>query len=114
MLYRLSEELPRRAVLTENYYLFREAASVIWDNTQISEVMPETAKEALLTWLTEWENWAGNALQYWEKQQAEQPQPENPPWGTSSEDLGKLLRLSAFWVDKKLQRDKWQQGEDKK
>jgi hypothetical protein len=113
LLYRLSEELPRRADLTENYYLFRAAASVIWDKTQISEVLPETAKQALLTWLTEWEKWAWESRQ-WAKQQAEQSQPENPPLGTSPEDLGKLLRFSAFWVDKKLQREKWKQEENKK
>lgn len=114
LLYRLSEELPRRAVLTENYYLFREAASVIWDKTQISEILPESAKQALLNWLTEWEDWAWNSLKQWEKQQAENSHSENPPLCTSPEDLGKLLRFSAFWVDKKLQREKWQQGEDER
>jgi CRISPR-associated protein Cmr2 len=95
LLYRLAEELPRRAVVTENDQLFSKAAKVIMASRDKElPVFPQLQK-----WLDQWEDWAKvnpNAL------------------GTQPEDLGKLLRFTAFWVDKRVERHKWKEAGGKR
>ncbi|MBC6477808.1 MAG: type III-B CRISPR-associated protein Cas10/Cmr2 [Hormoscilla sp. GM7CHS1pb] len=92
LLYRLAEELPRHGDVTENLFLFRQAAMVILDRSETGQNLDPATREALLIWLEEWDRWAwGNR--------------EN--LGCNAEDLGKLLRFSAFWTDKMVQQHKW-------
>ena len=97
LLYRLAEELPRRASITENYHLFSKAAKVIMQSRDASKQLDEVF-EKIETWLDEWEKWAKQALE---------KKPESI--GTQPEDLSKLLRFTAFWVDKRVERHKWQE-----
>jgi CRISPR-associated protein Cmr2 len=89
LLYRLAEELPQR-VDVDNHSLFSKAASVIMsrrdENRQIDNF------EAITEWLDAWGAWAFTH--------------KGAP-GTEPKDLGYLLRFSAFWVDKMVQRQKW-------
>ncbi|MBO1346044.1 MAG: type III-B CRISPR-associated protein Cas10/Cmr2 [Hormoscilla sp. GUM202] len=92
LLYRLGEDLPRHGDVTENLLLFRQAAMVILDRSETGQNLDPATREALLIWLEEWDRWAwGNR--------------EN--LGCNAEDLGKLLRFSAFWTDKMVQQHKW-------
>lgn len=91
LLYRLAEELPRRATVTPNAQLFAKAAAVIINRRDESKKLSNFAQ--IEAWLNAWEDWAktvpADAL------------------GTQPEDLGKLLRFSAFWVDKMVQQSQW-------
>jgi CRISPR-associated protein Cmr2 len=50
---------------------------------------------AIVAWLDEWEDWC-------------RPFGSNsPPLGASSKDLGDLLRFTAFWIDKRVERYQW-------
>jgi CRISPR-associated protein Cmr2 len=95
VLYRLAEELPRRACLTECDHLFSKAAKVILDRRE--ESLSEDTKNALYNWLDEWERWAFYA---------QKAAGENA-LGTQPQNLATLLRFSAFWVDKMVQRSEW-------
>lgn len=106
LLLRLAEELPRRATITENYNLFSQAAKVIMSRRDESKKLESFSH--LETWLNGWEDWVKSL------------KPQNEDWdkwikkledgnqtGTQPEDLGNILRFSAFWVDKMVQRQKW-------
>jgi CRISPR-associated protein Cmr2 len=95
LLYRLAEELPRRASITENYYLFSKAAKVIMDSRDNSKQLEQTF-EKIEKWLDKWEDWAKLASQN-----------NSEAIGTKPEDLAKLLRFTAFWVDKRVERYQW-------
>jgi CRISPR-associated protein Cmr2 len=95
LLYRLAEELPRRAAITDNYKLFSKAARVIMDRRDNSTHLEPTFQK-IEQWLDKWEDWAKLAAQ------------NNPEaLGTQPEDLAKLLRFTAFWVDKRVERWQW-------
>lgn len=102
LLYRLAEELPKRASLTD-YYLFAEAAKVIAKNRDESRQTPNFDQFCtdLDRWLRDWEDWARAAVDH--------APPGIHPTGTRPEDLGYLLRFSAFWVSKNAQRRAWVQ-----
>jgi CRISPR-associated protein Cmr2 len=104
LFYRLAEELPRRASITPDCYLFAEAAKVIVKNRDESRHTPNFDQfcTALNQWLRDWEDWARSASLH------SPPGYASPP-GTSPEDLGYLLRFSAFWVSKNAQRQAWVQ-----
>ncbi|MBD2247395.1 type III-B CRISPR-associated protein Cas10/Cmr2 [Nostoc sp. FACHB-888] len=106
LLLRLAEELPRRATVTENYKLFSKAAKVIMSRRDESKKLESFSH--IETWLNDWEDWVKSL------------KPQNDDWdkwikkledgnqtGTQPEDLGNILRFSAFWVDKMVQRQKW-------
>ena len=95
VLYRLAEELPRRACLTECDRLFSQAAKVILNRRE--ETLSENTQNALCNWLDEWEHWAF----YTQKAAGKNA------LGTQPQDLAMLLRFSAFWVDKMIQRSQW-------
>ena len=102
LLYRLAEELPKRASLTD-YYLFAEAAKVIAKNRDEGRQTPNFDQfcSDLDRWLRDWEDWARAAV-------ADASHGIHPT-GTRPEDLGYLLRFSAFWVSKNAQRRAWVQ-----
>jgi CRISPR-associated protein Cmr2 len=94
-LYRLSEELPLRA----DVGLVAKAAKVILDRRE--ETM-ETHFAAILNWLKEWEEWAEEKRKTHKKLEDS----KNPP-GTRMEDLGAMLRFTAFWVNHRVERYGW-------
>ncbi|NET35236.1 MAG: type III-B CRISPR-associated protein Cas10/Cmr2 [Cyanothece sp. SIO1E1] len=100
VLYRLAEELPRRASLTHNLQLFSKAAGVIMRGREEEKQLPNF--ELIQNWLDKWEEWAWQTCQTAAK--------DKIPPGTQPEDLGKLLRFTAFWVDKRVERFKWLEG----
>ena len=104
LLYRLAEELPRRASITSDCYLFAEAAKVIVKNRDESRHTHhfEQFCTALNQWLRDWEDWARDAIK-------NSSPGYDTPAGTRPDDLGYLLRFSAFWVSKNAQRQAWVQ-----
>ncbi len=101
VLYRLSEELPRHASVTEEDHLFKQVAKVILNRRD--EQLSEDCQTALLDWLDEWEKWV---LKVQKEALKNRGSIENL-LGTKTEDLTALLRFSAFWLDKMDQRRKW-------
>ena len=94
MLYRLAEELPRHACVTESDRLFNQAAQVVLRRREQS--LSPSIQQALLDWLDKWEDWAIDA----------QKASKNA-LGTQEQDLAMLLRFSAFWIDKMVQQSAW-------
>jgi CRISPR-associated protein Cmr2 len=92
LLYRLAEELPRRATVTDDSQLFALAAKLIIASRDESRQLNNSAE--IEDWLKAWENWVNKVN-------------VDKALGTQPEDLGKLLRFSAFWVDKMVQQKKW-------
>lgn len=118
LLYRLAEELPQRASLTENDRLFAKAARVIMNRREDTKQLPNF--NAIETWLNDWEAWAWRATER-AKQEASADahrlhkhleEVYSPPIGADPDSLGKLLRFTAFWVDKRVERWKWAVGGD--
>jgi CRISPR-associated protein Cmr2 len=103
LLYRLAEELPKRADITPDCYLFAEAAKVIAKNREESRQTKDFEQFCLDLdrWLRDWEDWAREA--------SNNAPPGLQPVGTLPKDLGYLLRFSAFWVSKNAQRQAWVQ-----
>ena len=128
--YRLAEELPRRALLTNgSTSLFAEAAEVIMNRRENHEALTQNL-EAIKRWLTGWEDWAvkilrtqfGGSLAHEGKEPWEDtylsilrgdPTAQTLPLGTHPDDLGQLLRFTAFWIDRRVERWNWIQQEDK-
>jgi len=110
MLYRLAEELPKRASATEHYSLFAEAAKVIVSNRDESKQFDdfEGFCDQLMAWLKRWEAWVKTVDPKQLKPDYDSRQ-DPPLTGTSPDDLGYLLRFSAFWVSKNAQRQAWVQ-----
>ncbi|PZO10757.1 MAG: hypothetical protein DCF25_20240 [Leptolyngbya foveolarum] len=94
VLYRLSEELPKRAAVGDR--LLAKAAQVIVNRRDSAEDLA-VVNHALVIWIEQWENWAIAARSH----------PTQSNLGTESADLGKLLRFSAFWIDKRVERLGW-------
>ncbi|MGB3612513.1 MAG: type III-B CRISPR-associated protein Cas10/Cmr2, partial [Elainellaceae cyanobacterium] len=94
VLHRLAEELPKR-VNVDAPALFALAAEVIMERRDDTETVA-ALKAPMMAWLNAWAHWVhgaaadGNAL------------------GATTRDLGYLLRFTAFWVDKMVQRQAWQ------
>ena len=110
LLYRLSEELPKRAAVGDR--LLAKAAQVIVNRREEADALA-VVSEPLVKWIEQWEEWAITA----------QPPPspgtsssdtdsKASSLGTDSKDLGDLLRFSAFWIDKRVERLGWAQGEE--
>jgi len=105
-LYRLAEELPAHAALTKNDRLISKAARVIIKSRD--EPLPENIENALESWFNAWEDWAYCVDMDWQEREARKTpeQPREPkPVGCRILDLAKLLRFSAFWVDKMAQQE---------
>ncbi len=94
VLHRLAEELPLRCEVSRNNRLFELATTVILSRRDRSEEL-KAIRDPLVSWINAWEDLAFKF----------QDKPEG--LGTTPADLGNLLRFSAFWVDKKKQRDDW-------
>ena len=99
MLHRLAEELPKRADVNHPA-LFGLAAQVLLRRRDEARQM-EAIEQPLLDWLNNWGHWA---------QDAAHADPDKP--GANPEALGYLLRFTAFWVDKMVQRQGWQQASE--
>jgi CRISPR-associated protein Cmr2 len=119
LLYRLAEELPRRASVTENYQLFSKAARVIMDNRDTDKQLGEVFDQ-IEEWLNDWETWVKKVIDQWAKASLKDweqatledkinavQQSKSKPVGIEPEDLAKILRFTAFWVDKRVERWKW-------
>jgi CRISPR-associated protein Cmr2 len=104
VLYRLSEELPAHAALTESDRLISKAARVIINSRD--ELLSEDIRNALDSWLNHWEEWAYCVDRDWQNRRRQKPE-EPQPVGCSIQDLAKLLRFSAFWLDKMAQQNSW-------
>lgn len=110
VLYRLSEELPQRASFSP-YRLFSKAAAVLMARREDSEAMKPIFTE-IEHWLNAWEAWATQVrygLSPDDLSTDHQDDPEQRyPLGSDAEALGKLLRFTAFWLDKRVERLAWQ------
>jgi len=106
VLYRLSEELPRHAEVTEDSFMFRKAAQAILASRD--QQLAEEVETALLGWLDAWEQWA------WGAKETARESGEGEVLGTKSEDLANLLRFSAFLVSRRQQEVSWQDVGGKK
>ena len=110
--HRLAEELPRHARVTEHHCLCSLVAKVILSNRD--EQLSSVTQEALKKWLDEWEAWAW-AVQEPKRQELiqagkspqEAEKAAEQTFGTRPEDLGNLLRFSAFWVSRRQQELSW-------
>jgi CRISPR-associated protein Cmr2 len=112
LLYRLAEELPQRACVTESSQLFEKAAGVIINSRDESKTLDEDVEASLVQWLKAWEEWVKSLkpeLVTWENWLNSEVAQKT--LGTQPQDLGKVLRFSAFWTDKMVQQDKWRRGE---
>lgn len=105
LFYRLAEELPRHACVTESDRLLRKAAQVIINRRD--QTLESHIQENLLDWLDQWENWAYRTYNQVNKNKTE----KEVPLGTTEKDLANLLRFSAFWNDKRMQQMKWGETE---
>gem|GEM_PF-550161 len=110
LLYRLAEELPQRARVTAHHDLFAEAARVIVGNRDDSKQFDTFGEfcDGLTEWLRRWEDWVRVA----DPKQLEPgytPRTDPPLSGTSPEELGYLLRFSAFWASQYARRCAWGQ-----
>ncbi|NEQ32844.1 MAG: hypothetical protein F6K04_17880, partial [Leptolyngbya sp. SIO4C5] len=111
LLYRLSEELPRRAVITSQDWLFPKAAKVLMRRRDESK-KPGNALQ-LVKFIKAWECSAKRAYyQTWGTAWSHQQEVQSLnrrllPLGTHPDNLGYLLRFTAFWVDKMVQRQQW-------
>ncbi|MEM7553514.1 MAG: type III-B CRISPR-associated protein Cas10/Cmr2 [Cyanobacteria bacterium P01_A01_bin.84] len=121
LLYRLAEELPRRASITEHHYLFSKAARVIMDNRDENKQFDKVF-EKIEQWLISWEDWVKEVIEKWAKDNLENSvnlsfeqkiqkiqNSKYKPVGIEPEDLGKILRFTAFWIDKRVERFNWSQ-----
>lgn len=119
VLYKLAEQLPQRAMVTENSHLFAAAAEVIMKARD--EELPNF--KAICCWLNRWEKWVKECLKQhfsssdnWEEaylQVLKMPWQYDPlPLGCNPDDLGQILRFTAFWVDKRVERYQWGQRHD--
>ena len=121
LLYRLAEELPRRASITENHDLFSKAARVIMDNRDSDKQLVKEFNK-IEQWLKDWEDWVKEVIEVWAKDNLENSgslsfeykiqeiyNSKSKPVGIEPEDLGKILRFTAFWVDKRVERWNWRE-----
>lgn len=118
LLYRLAEELPRHVCVTQSDRLISKATEVIINKRD--EKIPDKVKQSLINWLDEWEKWAYDPVKYSSKSEenesytaSETNKPQKEYLGTDINDLAKLLRFTAFWLDKMQQHQQWTQGGDK-
>jgi CRISPR-associated protein Cmr2 len=103
-MYQLAEDLPKDTTITEEDELIAKAASVIIKRRE-RKFSPEL-QDKLIEWLNLWEKWAFRAV----ASQENLPKEKRNTLGTSIEDLSKLFRFTAFWLDKRSQFDEWVQG----
>ena len=105
LLYRLSEELPKRAAVGDR--LLAKAAQVIVNRREEADALA-VVSEPLVKWIEQWEEWAIAAqLPPSSDTSSSDTDPKTPILGTDSKDLGDLLRFSAFWIDKRVERLRW-------
>lgn len=102
VLYRLAEELPRHAEVTESDGLFQTVANVVLDSRNIE--LPEPVRNSLLEWLNNWEKWAWAAMNEARRREIEPDKKDKvQALGARPEDMAILLKFTAFWVSQ----NKW-------
>ena len=101
ILYRLSEDLPKHASLHPDLPLVTEAAKVIMGRRENAKELENEVKN-LESWFNEWEQWALNPLDL-----VPRPDEYTELNGNQIEDLSNLLRFTAFWVAKRVERYQW-------
>ena len=114
LLYILADKLPQYSQFTESDRLFSKAAEVIIERRD--KKIDGEVKNALLDWIDKWEQWCLRANPDYSQPEKKSQQAKNSEGekeeqrflGTKPEDLSKLLRFSAFWLNKMEQRRKWQ------
>lgn len=94
LLYRLAEELPRHADVTESNRLFEKVIEVIVRRR--SQPISSTLEAALIQWVNAWEDWIKLARAK-----------NHQALGTTPEDLANLLKFSAFWISRQRQEMEW-------
>ena len=122
--YRLAEDLPRRALLTSQpASLIAEVAEVIMKRRDNHQAIADNVA-AVKSWLTDWEAWAIKLLraqfgqhphnddkEHWEEVYSQILRGERTdkklPLGTHPDDLASLLRFTAFWIDRRVERWSW-------
>lgn len=104
LLYRLSEELPQRCEVTADLNLFKQATKVIINRRD--KKLTEEQQKAFLSWIDQWETWAHEAVSLKDSDDSA----NSSILGTQPQDLGNLLRFTAFWVDRMTERAKWAEG----
>lgn len=104
LLYRLSEELPRRACFTRDprHHLFAKAADAIADRRE-TDMQPDSVA-GLIDWIQAWEDWVLETDSNCTDLNRDR---DRVPLGCNPEDLANLLRFTAFWLDKMAQRVDW-------
>ncbi len=113
VLYRLAEELPRHADVTANHQLCSLVAKVVLSSRD--QTLPEATQAALTQWLDQWEAWAWAAQQTKKQElvnrgdspEAAEKAAKTQTLGARPEDLGYLLRFTAFWVSRREQEKSW-------
>ncbi|MGI2906705.1 type III-B CRISPR-associated protein Cas10/Cmr2 [Tolypothrix sp. VBCCA 56010] len=106
LLFRLAEELPLRASVTENHQLFSKVADTIMSRRDESKKLENFAE--ISNFLNAWEEWVKELKPEdlsWEKWNEKLEKKEY--LGTHPDDLGNILRFSAFWASKMVQRQNW-------
>jgi CRISPR-associated protein Cmr2 len=73
----------------------------------------ETRFNAVLNWIGDWEKWAIDKQIEKQENDKKASKTSEPPIGTEVQDLSKLLRFTAFWVDKRVERLAWGKPADK-
>ncbi|MEZ2339577.1 type III-B CRISPR-associated protein Cas10/Cmr2 [Microcoleus sp.] len=114
VLYRLAEELPIHTAIAETAPTYRQnerlrllskASRVIMNSRD--EPLPKITQKIFCEWVDAWEDWAERVYASWKKRLRNTPN-EPQPVGCSIQDLAKLLRFSAFWLDKMAQQKLWE------
>lgn len=111
LLYRLAEELPYRAAITPKGWLFPKAAKVIMGRRE--KKLDNFLQ--LIKLIKAWECWVKRTyFKTWgtawtHRLDIRSHDRRSLPLGTHPDDLGYLLRFTAFWVDKMVQRQSWRQ-----
>lgn len=106
LLFRLAEELPLRASVTENYQLFAKVADMIMSRRDESKKLENFAE--ISNFINAWEEWVKELKPdkvSWEEWNDKLDKKEY--LGTHPDDLGNILRFSAFWASKMVQRQNW-------
>jgi CRISPR-associated protein Cmr2 len=99
ILYRLAEELPRHADITEGDGLFRKVAEIVLHNRDVE--IPQVIENQILGWLENWEKWAWAATESAKTREKDSNGKDKvKALGASPEDMAMLLKFTAFWTSR--------------
>jgi CRISPR-associated protein Cmr2 len=98
VLFRLAEILPKHGDITQNLGMLEKAASVVLQRRDPE--IPAVIQTQIRKWIQAWEEWA------WCAQKTAAHNGIAAP-GATLEDLGQLLRFTAFWISRRSQELSW-------